>query len=138
VGGCSSRIGKFAAASRWYERAVAAAQKGGIEGRVNHQILGSALHSVGACFSDGYDFAAARPWFERAVAEKEKAIFMAASITRDSAPACTLWGCFSRTGEFTAALPWYKRAIAAICLREMGLQPQATELDERASAALTR
>jgi tetratricopeptide (TPR) repeat protein len=72
IGSALLEIGQFAAARPWYERAVAAKQKGDVHGRVDHASLGSSLHQVGLCLSSTGEFAAARPWYERAVAAKQK------------------------------------------------------------------
>jgi tetratricopeptide (TPR) repeat protein len=68
VGDCYSSLGKFAEALPWYERAVAAAEKGDVHGRVNSASLGGSLHQVGYCYSSLGEFAEALPWFERAAA----------------------------------------------------------------------
>jgi hypothetical protein len=72
VGRALAEVGAFDAARPWFERAVAAAEKGDVHGRVDHASLGRSLHQVGYCLSSTGGFDAARPWFERAVAAAEK------------------------------------------------------------------
>jgi hypothetical protein len=56
----------------WFERAVAAKEKGDLFGRVDFESLGVSLHEVGDCYFLQGQFAKALPWFEHAVAAKEK------------------------------------------------------------------
>ena len=65
-------IGRFDAARPWYERAVAEAERGDTDGRVDHESLGKSLHEVGYCLVSVGDDVVAWPWYERAVAEKER------------------------------------------------------------------
>jgi hypothetical protein len=72
VGKAVAELGRFAEALPWFERAVAAAEKGDVHGRVDAASLGKSLHQVGCCYASVGQFAEALPWFERAVAAKEK------------------------------------------------------------------
>ena len=51
IGSAIDELGKYAEALRWYERAVAAEEKGNPDGRVDSQSLGISLHQVGSCYS---------------------------------------------------------------------------------------
>jgi tetratricopeptide (TPR) repeat protein len=66
VGYCYARQGQFAEALPWFERAVAAAEKGDVHGRVDPESLGTSLHQVGYCYARQGQFAEALPWFDRA------------------------------------------------------------------------
>jgi len=66
AGDAITELGKFAEALRWYECAVAAAEKGDVYGRVAPESLGKSLAFVGDCYSRLGQFAEALPWFERA------------------------------------------------------------------------
>ena len=64
--------GRFVEARKWFERAVAAKEKGDVHGRIDPASLGTSLHEVGYCYSRTGKYDEARGWFERAVAAKEK------------------------------------------------------------------
>jgi tetratricopeptide (TPR) repeat protein len=66
IGYAATELGRFAEARPWFERAVAAKEKGDVYGRVDASSLGTSLHQVGYCLSSQGQFAEARPWFERA------------------------------------------------------------------------
>jgi tetratricopeptide (TPR) repeat protein len=66
VGYCYSRQGKFAEALPWFERAVTAAEKGDVHGRVDPESLGTSLHRVGDCYARLGKAGEAQSWFERA------------------------------------------------------------------------
>jgi tetratricopeptide (TPR) repeat protein len=72
VGFAIVELGQFAKALPWFERAVAAKEKGDVHGRVDSESLGKSLHLVGDCYASQGELAKALPWFERAVAAKEK------------------------------------------------------------------
>jgi tetratricopeptide (TPR) repeat protein len=107
-------IGKFGAARPWFERAVAAKERGDVDGRVDHDSLGRSLHQVGSCLSSLGDFTAARPWFERAVAEAERGDIQG-RVNHDSLGRSLhqVGSCLSSLDDFAEALPWYERAVAA-------------------------
>jgi len=50
VGDCYSSQGKFAEALPWFDRAVAAKEKGDVHGRVDSESLRVSLHLVGYCY----------------------------------------------------------------------------------------
>ncbi len=114
IGNALIGIGAFENARPWYERAVAAAGKGDVHGRVDHESLGASLHAVGDCLSSTGQFEAARPWYERAVAAAGKGDVHGrvdhASLGRSLHQVGV---CLSSTGQFEAARPWYERAVAA-------------------------
>ncbi len=64
VGSCYSSLGEFEKARGWYERAVAAKEKGDVHGRVDSESLGSSLHAVGACCVELGEMAEAQRLFE--------------------------------------------------------------------------
>ena len=72
VGYCLQELGDIAGARSWYERAVEAAEKGDVHGRIDHASLGASLRQVGYCLQALGDVAGAKPWFERAVEAKKK------------------------------------------------------------------
>ena len=51
MGYCLSRTGKFEEARSWYGCAVAAKEQGDVQGRVDHESVGSSLHQVGYCLA---------------------------------------------------------------------------------------
>jgi tetratricopeptide (TPR) repeat protein/predicted phosphodiesterase len=72
IGRALLEIGRPADALPWYERAVEAAEKGDMYGRVDNASLGSSLHQVGVCLSETGRYDEALPWYERAVEAKKK------------------------------------------------------------------
>jgi tetratricopeptide (TPR) repeat protein len=114
IGKALSETGQFTTARPWFERAVAEAEKGDVQGHVDHESLWISLHQVGFCLSETGEFAAARPCYERAVAEIEKGD-VHGRVNHDglgiSLHQVAL--CLSRTGEFAAARTWYERAVSA-------------------------
>ena len=73
VGYCYSRPGKFAEALPWFERAIAAKEKGDVHGRVDSESVGTSLHRVGDCYARQGHLAEAQRWFKRAASvRKEK------------------------------------------------------------------
>jgi len=72
VGDAIVELGRFEDARRWFERAVAAKEKGDVHGWVDSESLGTSLHQVGDCYARQGKFAEALSRFERAVAAKEK------------------------------------------------------------------
>src|SRR5205823_2834485 len=65
IGSAIDELGKYAESLPWYERAVAAEEKGDLHGRVDSQNLGMSLHQVGYCYSSQGKYAEALPWYER-------------------------------------------------------------------------
>jgi len=111
VGQALLEIGQFEAARPWFERAVAAAEKGDVHGRVNPESLGSSLHQVGDCLSRLGQFEAARPWFERAVAAAEKG---------------------DVHGRVNPESLGISLNVGAHCLRQLGCHEEATAWEARA------
>ena len=113
IGRALSLTGQFVAARPWYERAVAEAEKGDVDGRVDHERLSTSLHQMGNCLSSTGEFAAGRPWFERAVAEAEKGN-VDGRVDHESLGTSLhqVAYCLSSTGAFAAARPWFERAVA--------------------------
>jgi tetratricopeptide (TPR) repeat protein len=68
LGDVSMALGRFEAALRWYERAVAAAEQGDAHGRVDAESLGTSLVQVGYCHAKLGQIAEAMRWYERAAA----------------------------------------------------------------------
>ena len=52
VGRALVELGAFADAQPWFERAVAAAERGDIHGRVDHASLGISLHALATCLDE--------------------------------------------------------------------------------------
>jgi tetratricopeptide (TPR) repeat protein len=97
-----------------YERAVAAAEKGDVDGRVDHESLGRSLHQVGYCFASTGRYDKARGWSERAVAAKEKGD-VDGRVDPESM-GCSLHQvgyCYASTGRYDEARGWVERAVAA-------------------------
>src|SRR5258706_7366233 len=112
VGKALTEIGRFADARPWYERAVAAKEKGDVHGRVDHESLGLSLHQVGICLSSTGQFADARPWFERAVTAAEKGDVHGRVDHQSLGLSLHQVGyCLSSTGQFADAHPLYERAV---------------------------
>jgi hypothetical protein len=72
VGNGLIEAGRFDEARPWFGRAVEAAQRGDMHGRVDHQSLGKSLHQVGCCHASMGRLAEARTWFERAALAQQK------------------------------------------------------------------
>ena len=66
VGDCYARQGQHTEALPWFERAVAAKEKGDVHGRVDPASLGTSIHLVGLCYTCMGKFEEARLWVERA------------------------------------------------------------------------
>ena len=113
IGRALCEIGRFQEAQPWFERVVAENEKGDVNGRIDHAILGSCAHQVGFCLAGAGMYAEARPWFERAVTEKEKGDVQGRVDHENLATSIHEVGrCLSRTGQHTEALPWFERAVA--------------------------
>ena len=72
IGRALIEIGHFTDALPWHTRAVEAAEKGDVRGRVDNDSLGSSLHQVGFCLGNIGNYKDALPWFKRAVEAKRK------------------------------------------------------------------
>jgi len=64
VGGCYSSLGKFEEARAWFERAVAAKEKGDVHGRVIPQASEQAFIKWDTAIRAWAKFEDARAWFE--------------------------------------------------------------------------
>lgn len=72
LGTCSLAEQDYAGARVSFERAIVAAKKGDIHGRVNHVSLASAAHNLGLCWLAQRAFDDAHAWLTRSVAEAER------------------------------------------------------------------
>jgi len=72
IGLCLMSTGKFAEARQRYERALDAKQQGDIQGRVDHESLGSTMHELAVCLSSIGGLRAAASSYERAVEAKKQ------------------------------------------------------------------
>ena len=113
VGSALIELGRYADARPWFERAVAAAEKGDVHGRIDHASLGVSLHLVGYCLSSTGQFADARPWSELAVAAKEKG------------------DVHGRVDHASLAVTL---RLGAQCLQRLGLVQESNVWDERAAS----
>ncbi len=120
IGIALHRIGQFEAARPWFERAVSEWEIGDIDGRVDHEGLGSSLHGVGECLDSLGQFEAARSWYERAVSEKEKGDING-YVNRGSLSTSIhqVGYCFANQGRYDAALPWFERAVSELEARDV-------------------
>jgi tetratricopeptide (TPR) repeat protein len=108
-----AEAGRFSEAREWSERAVAAAEKGDVHGRVDHASLGISVHQVGVCLSRLGQYAEARPWFERAAAESEKGDVRGRVDHASLGSSVHLVGyCLASLGQYAEARPWFERAAA--------------------------
>jgi hypothetical protein len=96
---------------RWFERAVAAAEKGDVHGRVDAASLGVSLHEVGSCHASQGKFTEALPWFGRAVAAKENGDVHERVDSASFGKSLNQVGhCYASQCRFAEALPWFERA----------------------------
>ncbi len=113
IGFALTLVGRFEEARLWFERAVAEAERGDADGRVDHASLGSSVHQVGFCYSSLGRFEEARPWFERAVAEAEQGDVEGRVDHANLGSSVHQVGfCYSSLGRFEEARPWFERAVA--------------------------
>ncbi len=113
AGRALAEIGRFEEARGWFERAVAAAEKGDVHGRIDHESLGTSLHQVGYCLSSLGRFEEARGWFGRAVAEEEKGDVHGRIDHASLGSSLHQVGyCLSSLGQFEEAQGWFERAVA--------------------------
>jgi tetratricopeptide (TPR) repeat protein len=114
VGSACAWLGRFEAARRWFERSVAAKEKGDAHGRMDFASLGESLHCVGCSYSRMGKSAEALPWLERAVAAKEKGdVHGRVDSASLGASLHEVSRCYSDLGKSAEALPWLERAVAA-------------------------
>jgi tetratricopeptide (TPR) repeat protein len=66
VGYCHANQGQYVEALPWFERAVAAKEKGDVHSRVEPERLGTSLRRVGDCYANLGKIGEAQPRFERA------------------------------------------------------------------------
>ncbi|MBI2906367.1 MAG: tetratricopeptide repeat protein [Chloroflexi bacterium] len=66
VGYCLASLGKFAEALPWYERAVAASEKGDIHGRVDQESVIVSLQSGATCLRKAGRSREAKEWEAKA------------------------------------------------------------------------
>ena len=59
-------MGRFDEARTWYARAVASAEKGDRDGRVDHENLSQSLRRTGDCLLETGQLREAQSWYERA------------------------------------------------------------------------
>jgi tetratricopeptide (TPR) repeat protein len=111
IGHALFEIGQFAAALQWFERAVAAKEKGDIHGRVDNESLGSSLNWVGTCLIEQGEHAAALPWLERAVAASEKGDIHG-RVDHEGLSKSLRAGarCLKKLGQAARAKEWERRA----------------------------
>jgi len=115
VGRALSETGQFAAALPWFERAVAAKEKGDADGRIDYTSLGESLFEVGHCLASMGQTEEAQPWFERAVAAMEKGdVHGRIDYTSLGKSLHEVGYCLARSGQFPAAQSWFKRAAEAM------------------------
>lgn len=113
IGNALCRLGRFADALAWFERAVADNERGA-GGRLDPEQIGASLHQLGYCYSHLGRFEDALPWFERAVASKQRGDARGRVNSASVGTSLHQIGhCHAQLGRFDAALPWFERAVAA-------------------------
>jgi tetratricopeptide (TPR) repeat protein len=114
IGRALIEIGQFDAARSWCEWAVVQKEHGNGRGGIDHESLGTSLHSVGFCFISKGELATAQTWFERAVASKEMGNLYG-QVDHESLGKSqhSLGFCLSRAGRSDVALTWFERAVSA-------------------------
>ncbi|MEP7120701.1 MAG: tetratricopeptide repeat protein, partial [Byssovorax sp.] len=113
LGAGLSMDGQFDEARGWFERGVAAKEKGDMHGRVDPESLGVSLHAVGYCYESTGRYDEARGWFERAVAAKEKGDMHGRVDPASLGVSVHAVGyCYSSTGKYDEARRWFERAVA--------------------------
>ncbi|HWO25662.1 MAG TPA: tetratricopeptide repeat protein [Kofleriaceae bacterium] len=114
LGDASWELGRFTEALRWYERAVAAAERGDGHGRVDAARLGTSLDDVGCCYAMRGQFEQALPWLERAIAAKERGDAHGRVDAESLGRSLHAVGyCYVSRGQHEQALLWFERAVAA-------------------------
>jgi tetratricopeptide (TPR) repeat protein/nucleoside phosphorylase len=113
VGSALYEIGRFDDARTWFERAVAAREKGDVDGAMNHHSLSSSLYRVGHCLIRTGKYAEAQSWFERAVAIAERGdVNSLADHQAHGARLHHVGVCLFQTGKYAEARGWFERAVA--------------------------
>jgi tetratricopeptide (TPR) repeat protein/UDP-2,3-diacylglucosamine pyrophosphatase LpxH len=132
IGSALSEIGHYDEARLWFERTVAAEQRGEPLGHVDYGKLGTSQHQLGDCLASKGRYQEALPWFERAVEAKEK------GDLQGRVDYASLGGSLSQVGDCLAsrnlyeeAQSWFERAVKA---KEKGDVDQNVD---RASLALS-
>jgi len=106
------QIGQFVEAKPWFERAIAEAEKSGVNRLLNRQSVRANLHEVGYCLINLGQFAEARPWFERAVAEARKGDLLGRISYENLGASLHLVACCpSRLGHFEEARALFEQAV---------------------------
>jgi tetratricopeptide (TPR) repeat protein len=114
IGTALAKLGRFADALPWYERAVADKERASADRRVDPDSVGASLHQLGYCHAHLGEFEHALPWFERAVASKQRGDGRGRVDSASLATSLYQVGhCHAQLGRFDQALPWFERAIAA-------------------------
>lgn len=114
VGGALRELGQFPEAQSWYERAVAAKEKGDILGRVNQHSLGASLHQVGNCLFQQGLYGEAKAWYERAVSATGRGDVQDRVDQHARGTSLHQIGkCCYEEGLHNEATSWYQRAVAA-------------------------
>jgi tetratricopeptide (TPR) repeat protein len=114
VGDGLFETGRFDETRTWYERAVDAAQKGDVHGRLDHESLGRSLLQVGFCYWSVGRFDQALPWFERAVDAAQKGDVHGRVDHESMGRSLHMVGvCHWRVGRVAEARTWFERAVEA-------------------------
>ena len=112
AGSCLSDANQFGAALLWFQRAVAAKEKGDIHGRIDHESLGRTLQQIGRCVSStSSQLETALTWFEQAVVSKEKGNVFG-RVDHDSICLSLRAGadCCQKLGRLEEAKAWEEKA----------------------------
>jgi tetratricopeptide (TPR) repeat protein len=111
LGKVLGRLGRFADAVPWFERALALKQQRAGDQRRDSETIGASLHQLGYCLSHLGRFEDALTWFERAVAIKQRGDPVDAASLGTSLH--QVGHCHAQLGRFQDALVWFERAAAA-------------------------
>ncbi|MBL8803863.1 MAG: tetratricopeptide repeat protein [Planctomycetes bacterium] len=150
-------LGRYTEAVPWLDQAVATAEKGDIDCRVDHRALGMSMQELGICHSNISSTQDGLPWFMRAVDSLERGD-LDGRVDHDALARSLLHVgvCYGTNG-----LPWFERAVKAAeggalygrldhptlgdCLEHVGVIhsllgrfPEALSWLERAAAAKER
>ena len=114
IGYALHEMGRWADALPWFERAIKAAEKGDMRGKVDHESLGKSLDGVGVCYLQLGKFEASISWYEQAVQAKERGDIHGRVDHSSLGRSLHQVGfCYSQVGKFEEALPWFERAVKA-------------------------